>query len=106
MTILETFIKLRDDFKLWVSNNLKTKADISYVDDEIEMAKHYSDVNTMDLNVRIDGVIGQEKALPSDLCTMVDFADAINNDPQFAVTIENELAQKSQVQMITWEDDD
>ena len=32
MTILETFIKLRDDLKLWVTNNLKTKADITYVD--------------------------------------------------------------------------
>ena len=32
MTILETFIKLRDDLKLWVTNNLKEKADITYVD--------------------------------------------------------------------------
>lgn len=31
MTILETFIKLRDDLKLWVTNNLKTKADIDSV---------------------------------------------------------------------------
>lgn len=30
MTILETFIKLRDDLKLWVTNNLKTKANISH----------------------------------------------------------------------------
>ena len=29
MTILETFIKLRDDLKLWVANNLKTKANAS-----------------------------------------------------------------------------
>lgn len=35
MTILETFIKLRDDLKLWVTNNLNTKADISYVDDSL-----------------------------------------------------------------------
>lgn len=30
MTILETFIQLRDDLKLWVTNNLKTKANISH----------------------------------------------------------------------------
>ncbi len=35
MTILETFIKLRDDLKLWVTNNLNTKASISYVDDAV-----------------------------------------------------------------------
>lgn len=35
MTILETFIKLRDDLKLWVTNNLKEKANISYVDNKV-----------------------------------------------------------------------
>ena len=35
MTILETFIKLRDDIKLWVTNNLNTKANISYVDESV-----------------------------------------------------------------------
>lgn len=35
MTILETFIRLRDDLKLWVTNNLKTKANISYVDETV-----------------------------------------------------------------------
>ena len=35
MTILETLIKLRDDLKLWVTNNLKTKANISYVDNAV-----------------------------------------------------------------------
>jgi hypothetical protein len=35
MTILETFIQLRDDIKLWVTNNLKTKANISYVDESL-----------------------------------------------------------------------
>ena len=35
MTILETFIKLRDDLKLWVTNNLKEKANISYVDENV-----------------------------------------------------------------------
>ena len=35
MTILETFIKLRNDLKLWVTNNLKTKANISYVDESV-----------------------------------------------------------------------
>ena len=36
MTILETFIKLRDDLKLWATNNLNMKADISYVDNSVE----------------------------------------------------------------------
>jgi hypothetical protein len=35
MTILETFIKLRDDLKLWVTNNLNMKANISYVDTSV-----------------------------------------------------------------------
>lgn len=35
MTILETFIKLRDDLKTWVTNNLNQKANISYVDEKI-----------------------------------------------------------------------
>ena len=50
MTILETLIRLRDDLKLWVTNNLNKKADITDVNDAV--------------------------------------------------------AQKSQVQIITWEDDD
>lgn len=36
MTILETFIKLRDDIKTWVANNLRQKADISYVDEKFD----------------------------------------------------------------------
>lgn len=36
MTILETFIKLRDDLKLWVTNNLNTKANSSDVEDALE----------------------------------------------------------------------
>jgi hypothetical protein len=36
MTILETFIKLRDDLKTWVTNNLNQKANISYVDEKFE----------------------------------------------------------------------
>lgn len=36
MTILETFIKLRDDIKTWVTNNLNQKANISYVDQALE----------------------------------------------------------------------
>lgn len=35
MTILEALIKLRDDLKTWVANNLRVKADKSYVDDEL-----------------------------------------------------------------------
>lgn len=36
MTILETFIKLRDDLKIWVTNNLNQKANISYVDEKFK----------------------------------------------------------------------
>ena len=39
MTILETFIKLRDDLKLWVTNNLKTKANISHTHDDVYYTK-------------------------------------------------------------------
>lgn len=35
MTILEALIKLRDDIKLWVTNNLNQKANIDYVDEKI-----------------------------------------------------------------------
>lgn len=33
MTILETFIQLRDDLKIWVTNNLNTKADKTKVEE-------------------------------------------------------------------------
>jgi len=36
MTILETFIKLRDDIITWVTNNLNQKANISYVDEKFD----------------------------------------------------------------------
>lgn len=36
MTILETFIKLRDDLKLWVTNNLNTKANISHGHEDLQ----------------------------------------------------------------------
>lgn len=39
MTIIESLIKLRNDLKLWVTNNLRVKADKSYVDELITEAK-------------------------------------------------------------------
>lgn len=53
MTILETLIKLRDDIKLWVTNNLNQKADISYVDEKIAAIPEF---DPKDLNDRIDVV--------------------------------------------------
>ena len=41
MTILETFIKLRDDLKLWVTNNLNQKANISYVDEKFNSISEF-----------------------------------------------------------------
>ena len=46
MTILETFIKLRDDLKLWVTNNLKTKADKDHIHDEIKVCEATPDTLT------------------------------------------------------------
>lgn len=33
MTIIETIVRLRNDLKLWVANNLRVKADIEYVEE-------------------------------------------------------------------------
>lgn len=65
MTILETLIKLRDDLKLWATNNLKTKADVA---------------NTL--------------------------AGYGITDAYTKTQIDTAIAQKSQVQIITWGADD
>ena len=42
MTIIEALVRLRDDIKLWASNNLRLKADMDYVNKEIDKTKTYA----------------------------------------------------------------
>lgn len=66
MTILETFIKLRDDLKTWVTNNLNQKANISYVDEKFDSISEFDpteiqkaiDANTAALDTKVDKVDG------------------------------------------------
>ena len=67
MTILETFIKLRDDLKLWVTNNLNQKANISYVDEKFDSIQEFDptdiqkaiDANTTAIDTKVDKVDGK-----------------------------------------------
>jgi len=62
MTILETFIKLRDDLKTWVTNNLNQKANISYVDEKFGSIQEFDptdiqkaiDANTTAIDTKVD----------------------------------------------------
>lgn len=67
MTILETFIRLRDDLKAWVTNNLNQKANISYVDEKFNSITEFDpteiqkaiDANTAAINTKVDKVEGK-----------------------------------------------
>lgn len=66
MTILETFIKLRDDLKTWVTNNLNQKANISYVDEKFDSISEFDptdiqnaiNANTAAIDTKVDKVDG------------------------------------------------
>ncbi|MEQ6355908.1 hypothetical protein ABNX05_14860 [Lysinibacillus sp. M3] len=76
-------------FKVLIDNDafLKlTKADLSYVNTELAKKITPSEVDT-----RIKALIG---AAPAALDTLYELAAALNNDPNFAATITNELAKK------------
>lgn len=67
MTILETFIKLRDDLKTWVTNNLNQKANISYVDEKFAAVPEFDpteiqdaiDANATAIDTKVDKVDGK-----------------------------------------------
>ena len=67
MTILETFIKLRDDLKTWVTNNLNQKANISYVDEKFDSIPEFDptdiqnavNANTAAIDTKVDKVEGK-----------------------------------------------
>lgn len=67
MTILETFIKLRDDLKTWVTNNLNQKANISYVDEKFDSISEFDpteiqnaiNANTTAIDTKVDKVEGK-----------------------------------------------
>ena len=103
MTILETFIRLRDDIKAWVTNNLKQKADISYVDEKFNSIAEFDpteiqkaiDANTANIGSNADAIEEIKGALDEKAD-----ADHTHND------LQEQLEQKSQVQIITWEEND
>lgn len=67
MTILETFIRLRDDLKIWVANNLNQKANISYVDEKFDSIQEFDpteiqnsiDANAAAIDTKVDKVEGK-----------------------------------------------
>ena len=61
MTILETFIKLRDDLKTWVTNNLNQKANISYVDEKFAAVPEFDPTELQAaIDTKVDKVEGKD----------------------------------------------
>ena len=78
--------------KSYVDSELSKKADKTYVDTELEKKANKSDTYTKsETDSRIQAIIG---AAPEALDTLAEIAEALNNDPDFAATITNMLAQK------------
>lgn len=104
MTILETLIKLRDDLKLWATNNLKTKADKATtlagygITDAYTKLEVESQITDLQMDLR-DGL--NSKANVATTLAGYGIADAYTK-----THVDTAIAQKSQVQIITWEADD
>lgn len=104
MTILETFIKLRDDLKLWVTNNLNQKANISYVDEKFEevdlseyATQEYVDEGLVGLATEtyVDTAVASlVNSAPEALNTLDELAAALGDDENFATTVTNQIASK------------
>lgn len=107
MTILETFIKLRDDLKLWVTNNLKEKANITYVDNKVaEVDFPVDSVNGKTGDVQLTaadvGALSEDTVIPSiEGLATEDYVDGAVEGLATEVYVDEVVAQKSQVQMIT-----
>ena len=77
--------------KFYVDTELSKKADKTYVDTELEKKANKSDTYTKsETNSLIQALID---SAPETLNTLAKIANAINNDPNFATTINNLLAQ-------------
>lgn len=107
MTILETFIKLRDDLKLWVTNNLKEKANITYVDNKVaDIDFPVDSVNgktgAVQLTAADVGALSEDTVIPSlEGVATEDYVDGAVEGLATEVYVDDIVVQKSQVQMIT-----
>lgn len=90
MTILEALVQLRDDLKTWVTNNLKVKVDIE-------------DGKGLSTN---DYTTAEKEKLAALSVDKVNNLSALVGNTAVSTQITNAVAQKSQVQIITWEADD
>ena len=91
MTILETFIRLRDDIKTWVTNNLNQKANISYVDEKFNSITEFDpteiqeaiDENTAAIDTKVDKVEGKGLSTNDYTTAEKDKLDAIEANANF-----------------------
>lgn len=125
MTILEALIQLRDDIKTWVANNLNQKVSISRKINGKELS---ADITLTAEDIGAD-TSGSASAIQSNLdIVSTELTEHTNNsdihftaaertklsgiDAEFATinaeidSINTTLTQKSQVQIVTWEDGD
>ena len=90
MTILEALIQVRDDLKAWVVSNLKVKVDVEYG----------KGLSTNDYTT------AEKEKLAALSVDKVNNLSALVGRTAVSTQISNAVAQKSQVQIITWEADD
>lgn len=132
MTIIEALVKLRNDLKLWVANNLRVKLDKNLgaeesgkfltVDENGDIvASAITSFETKDdaanklteAKTYTDEAIEDIKAdvLNQDMVILSSAQSYVNEVVDIKVTeaktyTDNAISQKSQVQIITWEADD
>ena len=112
MTILQALIQLRNDLKLWVTNNLNVKMNKNL--GEKESGKFLSvdsngDVittkievsNITNLQSSLDGKANTEHTHTMD--QIDELQTTLNNALQY---VESSVSQKTQVQIIKWEEND
>lgn len=76
-----------------IDGKLRNKANKADVDTELAKKANAADVPTKDeVELRIKALIG---SAPEALDTLVELADALNNDPTFAATVTAALAKKA-----------
>lgn len=106
MTILEALIQLRDDLKTWVTNNLRTK-----VDKESGKGLSTNDYTSVEKEKLAGIADGANKTVVDEALDDTSENPVQNKTVASAISnisgqIENVASQKSQVQIITWEEND
>lgn len=112
MTILEALVRLRNDIKLWVTNNLNTKMNKNLgVEESGNFLSVDSNGDVIPTNIEVSNVTNLQSSLDGKANTehthtmdqIDELQTTLNNALQY---IESSVAQKTQVQIIKWEEND